>query len=187
MDVAEVIKSRRSYRSLEPVIITQTLINNLAKSVQLAPSCFNKQPWRYIFVYDPKILQKMHTVFSPGNEWAQGASLIVVVFSKRDYDCLIGEREYYLFDVGLATGFFILRATALGLVAHPIAGYSPSKVRKILHIPDDMNVITLVIVGKHADSLNPVLSDKQQEWEKKRPMRIPLRSFVYHNIYMPDD
>jgi nitroreductase len=187
MDIVKVIKSRRAYRSLAPVSITQSLLNDLSESAQLAPSCFNNQPWRYIFVYDPKILHKMHTVFSPGNEWARRASLIVVVFSKKDFDCLIGEREYYLFDVGLATGFFILRATALGLVAHPIAGYSPGKVRKILHIPDEMNVISLVIVGKHADSLSPVLSDKQREWEKKRPMRIPLRSFVYHNMYMSDD
>ncbi len=187
MDIAKVIRTRRAYRSLCPVPITQTLLNDLAESAQLAPSCFNNQPWRYIFVYDPLVLQRMYTALSPGNEWAKAASLIVAVFSKKDYDCLIGKREYYLFDVGLATGFLILRATALGLVAHPIAGYSPRKVREILHIPDEMKVITLVIVGKKAKTIHQSLSAKQQEVENKRPLRNPFSSFVFHNKYNNSD
>jgi len=187
MDITTVIRTRRAYRSLEPVPITQTLINDLVESIQLTPSCFNKQPWRFIFVYDLLILEKMHTVLSPGNEWAKEASLIVAVFSKKDYDCLIGKREYYLFDVGMATGFLILRATALGLVAHPIAGYSPRKVREILHIPDEMNVITLLIIGKKSKALNPSLSDKQREVESKRPLRNPFSLFVFHNRYITKD
>lgn len=30
--------------------------------------------------------------------------------------------EYYLFDAGMSVAFLILRATELGIVAHPIAG-----------------------------------------------------------------
>lgn len=187
MDIATVIRARRAYRSLEPIPVTQILINDLAESAQLAPSCFNNQPWRYIFVYDSVVLQQIHAALSSGNEWVKEASLIVAVFSKKDYDCRIGKREYYLFDVGLATGFLILRATALGLVAHPIAGYSPSKVREILHIPDEMTVITLVIIGKKSKTIHKNLSVKQQEVENKRPLRNPFSAFVFHNRYNNSD
>ena len=61
----------------------------------------------------------------------------------------------------MATAFIILRATELGLVAHPIAGFDEDKVKEILGIPDDRRVITLVIVGKHMDTVSPVLSEKQ--------------------------
>ncbi|MFW6173647.1 MAG: nitroreductase family protein [Elusimicrobiota bacterium] len=183
MDIKEAIRKRRAYRSLVPVKITKDLINDLVESAQLSASCFNNQPWRYVFVYDPKVLKEMHSALSLGNEWARDASMIIVVFSKRDDDCIIKDREYYLFDTGMATAFLILRATELGLVAHPIAGYSPKKVREILHIPNHMNVITLVIVGKHSDKISPVLSDKQREWELERPKRLSTEKIAFVNRY----
>lgn len=183
MDVKEAIEKRRAYRSLAPVEITDELIDDLAKSAQLFCSCFNNQPWRYVFVYDKDILRRMHDALSSGNEWAHAASMIIAVFSKPELDCLIRDRKYYLFDTGMATASLILRATELGFVAHPIAGFSPKKAREILSIPEDMEVITLVIIGKHTDSISPVLSEKQIAAEKERPARHPLPDFAYKNAY----
>jgi nitroreductase len=50
MDVKRAIEERRAYRSLDPAGITDDLINDLAESARLAPSCFNNQPWRFVFV-----------------------------------------------------------------------------------------------------------------------------------------
>lgn len=179
MDVSKAMNERRAYRSLDPVAITEDLIRDLARSVQLAPSCFNNQPWRFVFVSDPAALREMQEALSRGNEWAHAASMIIAVFSKKEDDCLIKDREYHQFDCGLATGFLVLRATELGLVAHPIAGYSPSKTKGILDIPEEYQVITLIIVGKHSETISPVLSEQQIEWEKNRPERLPFEKFVY--------
>jgi len=89
MNVVDAIQQRRAYRSLAPVEITNILVEDLAKNAQLAPSCFNNQPWRYIFVYDPEILKKMHEALSSGNEWVKTTSMIIVVLSKKEYDCII--------------------------------------------------------------------------------------------------
>jgi nitroreductase len=183
MDVKEAIQKRRAYRSLEPVKITKKLIDDLAECAQITASCFNNQPWQYVFVYEKNMLKKMHEALSQGNEWAQKASMIIVVLGRKDDDCVIYDRIYYRFDIGMATEAMILRATEIGLVAHPIAGYSPKKTRAILGIPDDVDVIALVIVGKHSGSINPVMSDKQKKDEKKRPKRKPLKDFVFHNRY----
>ncbi|MBS4015667.1 MAG: nitroreductase family protein [Candidatus Latescibacteria bacterium] len=183
MDVKQAIEKRRAYRSLDPVEITQELIEDLAKSAHLAPSCFNNQPWRFCFVYDKEMLEKMKTTLSKGNDWAYDASMMIAVFSKKEFDCIIHDREYYLFGCGMAVGLMMLRATELGLVCHPIAGYSPKKVREVLEIPDEMNVITLIMVGKHSDTIKPVLSEKQVQDEKERPVRFELDKFVYHNKY----
>ena len=183
MDVKEAIEKRRAFRSLKPVKITKELILDLAGSAQIAPSCFNNQPWRYIFVYENEMLKKMHDALSEGNKWAYKASLIIVLLGKQEDDCVIKDRVYYRFDIGMATALMILRATELGLIAHPIAGYSPRKTREILGIPDKFDVIALVIVGKHNDKINPDMSDKQVIAEMKRPERIPIESFVLHNKY----
>ena len=179
MDVHRAIHERRAYRSLIPLEITDDLIEDLARSAQLAPSCFNNQPWRYVFVRSPEKLEKMHDALSSGNIWAHEASMIIAVFSKEDDDCIIRDRIYHQFDCGLAAGFLILRATEMGLVAHPIAGFSPKKTRAILGIPEEYKVITLIIVGKHADKVNPVLSDKQKLSEKRRPRRKKISDFVF--------
>ncbi|KPL17950.1 MAG: nitroreductase [candidate division Zixibacteria bacterium SM23_81] len=183
MDVKEVIHRRRAYRSLNPVKITEDLIEDLAECAQLAASCFNNQPWRFVFVHDPQVLREMHGALSKGNEWIHYASMIVVVFTKKDLDCVVKGREYYLFDAGMATAQMILRATELGMVAHPIAGFHEDKVKEILGIPKDMTVITLVNFGKKRDQLRPVLSQKQREWERERPERLPLEKFVHINSY----
>ncbi len=185
MDVKEAIQKRRAYRSLEHVDITDGLVQDLIECASIAPSCFNNQPWRYVFVYDPAQLEKMHGVMSQGNEWTFKASMIIAVFSKKEKDCIIRDREYYLFDTGMATAFIILRATELGLVAHPIAGFSPKKVREVLGIPEDWNVITLVNVGKKAIEINPVMSEKQIKDESTRPQRLPLDVIAHHNSFDP--
>lgn len=184
MGLKELMEERRAYRSLEPIRITKELMDDLAECAMLAPSCFNNQPWRYIFVHDPDVLKRMHKALSPGNEWVHYASLIIVVLSKNDMDCRMKDgREYYAYDVGMATGFMILRATELGLVAHPIAGYDPIVARQVLGIPEDMEVITLVNVGRHTEKIPPVLSKKQLEVEKHRPERLPLNQIYCQNRY----
>lgn len=179
MDVERAIQERRAYRSLDPVEITEELIRDLAESARLAPSCFNNQPWRFVFVHDPETLKELHTALSRGNEWAHNASMIIAVFSKPNYDCIIREREYYLFDTGMATAFILLRATELGLVAHPIAGFREKRTKRILGIPEEMRLITLVIVGRHSEAISPALSESQVEAEKTRPERMPFEKFAY--------
>lgn len=183
MDVRAAIEERRAYRSLDDVEITEELIKDLAGCASLSASCFNNQPWRFVFVYDKEVLKRLREALSKGNEWAHFASMIVAVFSRKDLDCNIKEREYYLFDTGMATAFFILRATELGLVAHPIAGFSEKKAREILGIPEEMRLITLVVVGKHSEETHSVLSEKQVDWEKSRPERLPLEKFAFINAY----
>lgn len=183
MDVTQAIINRRAYRSLKPFELTDDLIYKLADSAQLAPSCFNNQPWHFVFVAGEDKLEQMHEALSKGNEWATHASMIIAVVCKKDDDCAIKEREYFLFDTGLATAHMILSATQSGLVCHPIAGFSPKKTREILKIPDDFLVISLLIVGKKNQEINPELSEKQAEAEATRPIRKKTSSFCFLNSF----
>lgn len=183
MDVKDAIQKRRAYRSLAPVEITEEIILELATAAQLTPSCFNNQPWKFVFVNDEDMLIKMREALSGGNEWIHAASLIIAVFGKKEDDCDTRGREYYLFDLGMASAFIQLRATELGLVAHPIAGFNEDKVKEILGLPEEMKVITLINVGKKSEKISEVLSEKQVGWEKERPKRKPIEEFVYRNQY----
>ena len=125
MNVTEAVHARRAYRSLEPVEITPEIVNDLASHAQLSASCFNNQPWRYVFVYERGKLEEVFTALSRGNAWAKQSSMIIAAFSREEDDCVIRTRKYHHFDLGMGTATMILRATELGLVAHPIAGFKP--------------------------------------------------------------
>lgn len=183
MNVTDAVHSRRAYRSLEPIEITPKIVDDLASHAQLSASCFNNQPWRYVFVYEREKLEEMFTALSRGNVWAHQSSMIIAAFSREEDDCVIRTRKYHHFDLGMATATMILRATELGLVAHPIAGFKPKKVREILDIPDDYRVLTVIIVGKKMEAIHPSLSEDQIEKEKNRPEREPLTKFAFHNRY----
>ncbi|NHJ02616.1 MAG: nitroreductase [Candidatus Heimdallarchaeota archaeon] len=184
MTLTETIHARRAYRSLKPTKITEKLLEDISTHAILAASCMNNQPARFIFVFDPTVLKDLISTLTRGNQvWAKRASLIVAVFSKADLDCQIKEREYYLFDTGMATAHLILRLTELGLVAHPIAGYDPEKAKQVLNLSDDFNLITLVIVGKKADTIPEDFSEGQKKAEIVRPKRKELSEFTFYNKY----
>jgi nitroreductase len=178
MNVKEAIEARRAYRALGPVEITDADIAELARAAQLAPSCFNKQPWRFVFVREPGQMDKVRAAMSKGNEWTFKASMYAAVCARKDDDCIIKDRDYYLFDTGIAVGQLILRATELGLVAHPIAGYSPAKVREALGVPDDYQVITLINFGKKVQD-TAGLTEGQVAGEAERPERKPTAEFAF--------
>lgn len=183
MNVNEAISQRRAYRSFKHVEITQDLLDKLATAASLAPSCYNKQPWRFVAVYDKEILDQVHQALPKGNQWATEASLIIAVCSQKELDCVIGEREYFLFDTGLATANLLLQATELGLVAHPFAGYKPELIAEVLAIPADLTVIALVAVGVRGDTISPNLSEAQIRDEQQRPPRLDHDKFFFNNRY----
>jgi len=178
MKFDEVIKKRRAYRLLEKTDISDEMIRELATAASLAPSCSNSQPWKFIFIKDEDILEEMEDIFSEENEWAEEASLIVVPFSTTEDDCVIGKREYDQFDTGISTGFMMLKATEMGLVAHPIAGFNPRKLKRLLDIPGEANLLSIIIIGKHADLKN-YKQYNRHELEDNRPLRHELNKFIF--------
>jgi len=182
MDLDDTIRSRRSYRALEYAEITDGQVNQLMEATSLAPSCSRNQPWRMVFVREKGMLEEVKAALNKGNAWATRASMIIVVCSRRSDDCTYPDREYFLFDTGMSVAFLLLKATELKLVAHPIAGYDPDKVRSALGIPPEYTVVTLINVGKHSEDRSS-LSEKQSAQEDERPTRKPFDETFYQDYW----
>jgi len=183
MELDKVLNERRALRTFGEMVVSDDLLKELATAASLAPSCNNMQPWRFVFVYEPNRLQALFESLASGNYWAKKASLMIAVFSKKELDCVIKDREYYQFDTGMATAHLMLKATDLGLVSHPMAGFNPDKAREVLNIPEDMQLITLIAVGRRLDTIDPTLSEKHQLQESQRPPRLNHEDFVYLNEF----
>ncbi len=174
MEVAEAIRARRAKRALSDRPIEDEKVAALVEAVRLAPSCFNNQPWRIVVCKGAEALASVKATLSKGNVWATRAPVIMIVAAKPPDDCQLSDkRDYFLFSTGLGIGQLVLRATELGLVAHPIAGYDPLKAKAAFGIPDEFVIITLVIVG-YGGGDDALLSAKQRESEAVRPERKPV-------------
>ena len=156
----------------DPRPIEEEHIEALVEAMRLAPSCNNNQPWRVIFCSgDP--LPRLKEALTKGNVWATATPLIITVAGKPSDDCRSNEgRDYFKFSCGLAVGQMLLRATELGIVTHPIAGFDPVKVREVLEVPPDYVVIALIICG-YPGTDESLLSDKQKAQQRVRPERRP--------------
>ena len=171
-EVNPLIAARRAWRALAEDPVPREALARLVEAAHLAPSCFNNQPWRFVVATGP-VLEKVKAALPGGNYWAQRAPAILALASHRDLDCKLSDnRDYFLFGCGMATGFLMVQATQMGLVAHPIAGYDPLAVKEALGIPADYVLITLIVVGKRGDP--SVLSDKHRELELGPRDRKPL-------------
>jgi len=174
MEVAEAIRSRRARRTIDGRKIEDDKRNALVEAARLSASCFNNQPWRFVFCSEDGSLPAVRAALGRGNAWATKAPLIIALASKESDDCQLSDRRnYYQFSCGLAVGQLELQATELGLIAHPIAGYDPAKVKSALGIPEEFVVITLIICG-YLGTDQSLLSDKQKASEGERPERKPV-------------
>jgi len=191
MNITKAIENRMSYRSFKKDPIEREKIEEIVGAGTLAPSCFNNQPWRFVVVDTKEDLEKLYPAIADGNYWMKLAPVIIAIVSHKDFDCVIKGRLYHQFDTGMATGFMLLKAMEMGIHAHLVAGYSPSKARKILGIPEDMEVISLMAMGYLADKIPDELSDKHREadevkFDGNRTERHPIEKVLHYNGYNPE-
>ncbi len=191
MNITKGIEKRMSFRSFKKDPIEREKIEEIVGAGSLAPSCFNNQPWRYVVVDTKEDLEKLYPALTGGNYWMKLAPVVVAIVSHKDFDCVIKSRVYHQFDTGMATGFMLLKALEMGIHTHLVAGYSPSKSREILGIPEDMEVISLMAMGYLAEELPEELSEKHRKADEeklkgKRTERFPLEKILHYNGYNPD-
>lgn len=172
---------RRARRGLSTEAIPHELVTRLLEAATLAPSCFNNQPWRIVAV-DGERLEELKGALNEGNRWATRAPLIAAFATKPSLDCRQDAgRDYAFFDLGMAAMSFMLQATREGLIAHPIAGYSPAKAAKAIGLEADFVLATLIIVGKPGDA--ELLAEWQMAREKGPRERKPLGEVAFQEAF----
>jgi len=177
IDLLPEIEARRARRALDERAIPEEVVQRLLTAATLAPSCFNNQPWRFLLVRRAEELEEVRANLSGGNYWARKAPLIVLVLTQPELDCRLDDRrDYALLSCGLAVENLLLQATREGLIAHPIAGFKPVPIKEALGIPQELILITLVIVGYPGEETG--LSEKHRAQEHAPRSRKPQSEVV---------
>jgi len=166
MTIFEAIQKRYSCRSYQEKEIEQEKLDKLAEAVRLAPSAKNTQDWRFVVVTDKEI-KKQVAAATNRPEVFEKAGAIIVGCSNSDYVMQCGQAIAPI-DVSIALEHICLQATELGLGTCWIGSFETEKVRTILGIPDDINIVELMTVGYPADSA-------------KQPNRLSTEQIICYN------
>ena len=173
-DFIDLIYRRRSIRKFTEKAVSTEVLEELFKAAMAGPSAMNAQPWEFVAVTDPEILQKCRNalMFSKQNYTA----LICVCGSPRVQKNKAGDR-FWVQDCSAATENILLAATALGLGSVWIGVYpiqtSVLQVRAILNIPDDVTPLNLIGLGYPAETKDPrtQYEESRVHWQTYGPAR----------------
>jgi nitroreductase len=124
-----------SARRVEPA----TLLT-LFEAARWAPSSFNEQPWRFLVATkdEPAEFERMLDCLVPGNQrWAKDAPVLMLSIAARTFTRNNRPNRHAMYDTGAAVMSLIVQATALGLYAHQMGGFSIERAREVYAIPEE--------------------------------------------------
>jgi nitroreductase len=185
-NVVKLLDARKATRAIAGRPVEPERLAKILEAARLAPSCMNNQPWRFLVLTEPEALAKGREALSGGNYWAKTAPVLIFGYSRPDWDCQSSdERDYYLFDLGLAAENMMLQATEFGLVARPMAGFSPRRVREAFGFPDEIKVVIAIAIGYEGDV--STLDERKRATSLAPRERKPVEQIVHFNTWEEDE
>lgn len=137
-DLAKIRQSDRKYK--DQAVEKEKLIQCL-ETARISPSANNSQPWKFVVVDDFEKKEQMAecTIGLGMNKFThQCPVLVAVVMEKQNFMSTIGSmiknKDYSLFDIGIAVNQFCLQAADLGLGTCIIGWFDEKKIKKILGV-----------------------------------------------------
>ncbi|RFU45058.1 nitroreductase family protein [Paraburkholderia sp. DHOC27] len=179
---------RWSPRAFTGEAIPEATLLTFFEAARWAPSCFNSQPWRFIYARrDTEHWERFLGFLNSFNQgWGQHASAIVIVLSKTTFAAPGTTEEKpaptHSFDAGAAWGYLALQASLSGWHAHGLGGIEHDKIRKELALPDNYAIEAGVVIGKLGDKSS--LPEALQAREVQSP-RNPLSAIAIEGRLVP--
>ena len=150
---AELAKKRQSDRKYKEQDVEREMLIQCLETARISPSANNSQPWKFVVVDDFKKKEQIAecSIGLGMNKFTHQCPVIVaVVLEKQNFMSTIGSmiknKDYSLFDLGIAVNQFCLQATDLGLGTCIIGWFDEKKVKKILGV-SNRRIPLLISVG----------------------------------------
>ena len=152
LDFYEVIRTRRSIRSYKPDPIPEEVLTRVLDAARIAPSGSNRQPWKFIVVKDEELKRRIAKACHSQMFIAEAPVVIVAC----GYNIHYNRGEYMgdfsmLVDVSIAFTHLILAARAEGLGTCWIGSFNNEEIKRILSIPEEVNVVAITPLGYPKD------------------------------------
>ena len=178
--IHDLLKRRWSPRAFSDQPVEAEKLRILFEAARWAPSSNNEQPWRFVVANKDNETEwsRLLACLVEGNrKWAYRAPVLILSVASLNFEDDSTPNRHAFHDTGMAVENLVLQATALGLVAHQMAGFDVEKARADLKIPSGYEPVAMIAVGYPGDPAQ--LSDRLRAREAQPRVRKPLTEFVY--------
>ena len=178
LDLAISRESVREYK--KGALINRADLTSCVEAARLAPSACNSQPWKFIVVDSPDLVERIpHEVLSGAykmNSFARGASAFIVITSEKIKAAAwaggkLMRTDFRRIDIGIACAHLVLEAEDLGIGTCILGWFNKRRLKKMLSIPRSSKIELLISLGY------PLTASKRQKRRK------PPKETVAFNQY----
>lgn len=150
---APLFLERWSPRALSPEPLSEAEVAALFEAARWSPSCFNEQPWHFVYGTSEAERSKiLETLVAFNRAWAAPAPLLIAVFARRHFAKDGSANRWAAFDAGAAWMALALQAQLSGLRAHAMGGFDAAKAHALLGVPEgEFEACCVVAVGRPGD------------------------------------
>ncbi len=142
MDVLTCIQSRQAVRSFCPTPVSEDIIKKILHAGRQAHSQRNRQPWRFIVIHNRDTLKQIGALASTGPYIADAPFAIALAIE--------GAKNPYI-DATRAAECLMLAAWSEGVGSCWVGGIDRPKVKELLGIPEEAELITVIPFGYPTD------------------------------------
>ena len=176
---------RWSPRAMNSELIDRELLMTLFEAARWAPSSGNVQNWHYFYALKPsEEFDLFYSFLDAGNqEWCHKAAALIVVVDQTITDTGRTIRTH-AFNVGLSAENLLLQGCAMGILVHPMAGFSAETAIAHLNLPENWQPLAMIAVG-HFGEISE-LSEKNIAREFPSG-RKPLSETVHEGPLKPEN
>lgn len=178
-EILDLIKSRQSDRKYDSKPIENEKLERIIEAGRLAPSACNAQPWKFIVVNESELLLKVADAASAKligmNGFVALAPVIIVIVREKPNitskaGSIIKDKDYSLFDIGIAAENICLQAKAEGIGSCIIGWFDEKVLKTLLDIPKSKRVELMITLGYTTS-------------EHREKRRKPVEEVVSYNKY----
>lgn len=159
----ELIRKRRSIRRFNGQPLDAQTVALLAETLLRAPSSRNINPWEFVLVDDPALLEALSRAKQHGAEFLQGAALAVVICADKT------KSDVWVEDCSIAAILLQLVAQSLGLGScwaqirerqHDRQTTAEQYVQTLLGVPPRFKVEAIIGIGHPAERRSPLSASR---------------------------
>lgn len=175
----EIVTARRSVRRFESRPIEDDKLMRILEAGRWTPSWANTQCWEVIAVKDAKLQESLAEELSPKNPAtlaiAKGPLTLAICAKKKTSGFYKGQQstalgDWMMFDLGLISQTISLAAHAEGLGSVVVGFFNHGKVKELLAVPEEYEVVALLPMG-------------YPDHAPKPPKRREVEEFLHYDTF----
>jgi nitroreductase len=174
------IGRRWSPRAFSDRAVEPEKLLRLFEAARWAPSSFNEQPWSFIVTTKDKpeeYAELLSCLIEKNQQWAKFAPVLMLSIAKLNFEKTGEPNRHAFHDTGMAVGFLLVQATALGLFVHQMAGFSVPRARESFNVPSGFEPVAAIALGYPAEP--EILPEPFRAREVTPRSRKAIKEFVF--------